>query len=84
MTLVLPYMNKDIAYYEQYYDSILIPACLSRIHPKGAITKRNRWMVEECDLLVCYVEHESGGAYAALQYARKMGKEIINLAEMRE
>ncbi len=81
MTLVLPYTNKDIAYYEQYYDSVLIPACMASIHPKGAITKRNQWMVEECDLLVCYVERESGGAYTALQYARKMGKEIINLAQ---
>lgn len=80
MILVLPYHGKDIEYYEQYYDSIMIPECVWRIHPKGAITNRNRWMVEECDLFICYVEHESEGAYNALKYARQLGKEIINLA----
>ncbi len=81
MTLVLPYVEKDIIYYEEYYDRIVIPDCVSGIHPKGAITRRNRWMVEECDLFVCYVERESGGAYTALKYARRLGKNIVNLAE---
>ena len=80
MTLVLPYHNKDIEYYYQYYDSVIIPECIEKTHPKGAITKRNRWMVEECDLFICYVTHENGGAYTALKYANKLGKDIINLA----
>ncbi len=80
MTLVLPYKQKDIEYYEAYYDSIWIPEPAERAHPKGAITKRNRWMVEQCDLLICFVEKEQGGAYTALQYAKKLKKQIINLA----
>ncbi|MBQ7314820.1 MAG: hypothetical protein IJW83_02290 [Clostridia bacterium] len=80
MTLVLPYVQKDIASYEQYYDSVLIPECIEKTHPKGAITKRNRWMVEVCDLCIGYVEHENGGAYTALKYAKKLGKKVINLA----
>lgn len=80
LTLVLPYSNKDIEYYEQYYDNIIIPKCVRIAFPKGAITKRNRWMVEESDLFICYVEHENGGAYNALKYAKKLGKKIINLA----
>ena len=77
---VLPYPEKDMEYYEKYYDSVMIPECIGRTYPKGAITKRNRWMVEQCDLFICYVEREEGGAYAAMKYAKKLDKEIINLA----
>ena len=64
---VLAYPQKDMEYYEKYYDSVIIPEIVFRTHPKRAITKRNRWMVERADLLVCYVERNRGGAYAALQ-----------------
>ena len=77
---VLPYTEKDIEYYEKYYDSVIIPDCVWKSHPKGSITKRNRWMVEQADLFICYVEREEGGAYTALKYAKKLQKQIINLA----
>ena len=79
---ILPYPEKDMGYYEEYYDNVMIPECIGRTCPKGAITKRNRWMVEQANLFVCYVEREIGGAYAALEYAKKLGKQIINLAEL--
>lgn len=71
---VLPYPEKDIEYYGEYYDNVIIPDCIEKTHPKGAITKRNRWMVEQADLFVCYVEREEGGAYAALKYAKNLTK----------
>ena len=80
MTLVLPYPDKDIEYYYDYYDSVMIPECIGKTHPKGAITKRNKWMVEEADLVICFIEREQGGAYSAYKYAQKQGIEIINLA----
>ena len=80
LVLVLPYGVRDIEYYEKYYDSIVIPECVEGAHPKGAITKRNRWMIQECDLLVCFVERDFGGAYEALKYARSLNKRIINIA----
>ena len=79
MTLILPYKVKDIEYYEKYYDDIIICENEEKIHPKEAITKRNRWMVENCDLLVCFVEHNNGGAYKAMKYAEKLERKIINL-----
>lgn len=81
MTLVLPYEHKDIEYYAQYYDSVFIPESLHGIHPKRAITERNKWMVNKCDLLICYVKHGYGGAHTALKYAKNEGKKIINLAD---
>ena len=78
---VLPYPEKDMCFYELYYDRVVIPERNIKIHPKGAIVKRNKWIVEMSDLFVCFVEREYGGAYEALKYARKLGKKIINLNE---
>lgn len=79
--LVLPYPKKDMEDFEKYYDRVDIPISA---HPKLAITKRNEWMVEQADLVICYIERESGGAYKAVQYAKKLDKEIINLADYEE
>lgn len=76
--LVLPYPKKDKEDFEKYYDRVDIPISA---HPKLAITKRNEWMAEQADLILCYIERESGGAYKAVQYAKKLGKEIINFSE---
>ncbi len=45
MTLVLPYQKSDMEFMKNSFDSILIPGELGNIHPKAAITARNRWMV---------------------------------------
>ena len=79
LILLQPYPMKDDIYYEQFYDEIEYPID-GKTHPKGAITKRNRWMIEQADLVICYIEREEGGAYTALKYAQKLEKEIINLA----
>lgn len=81
LDLVLPYTVSDIEYYEKYYDDVIIPERSSAAHRKNAITQRNRWMIERSDLIVCYVERENGGAYDALRYAERLGKQIINLAK---
>ena len=83
--LVEPYMreeiNRDRSYYESLYDGIIIPQELLGAHPKAAITKRNRWMCDQADCLIAYVERDFGGAYQTLKYAeRKGGIRIINLA----
>lgn len=80
LTLVLPYKDKNIEYYEEYYDCVIIPTCVEGVFPKGVITKRNKWLVEMCDLLICYVERDGGGAYTAMKRAEKLGKKIVNIA----
>jgi len=80
LVCVLPYDNKNVEYYAEYYDSVRIFEML-KFHPKRAITERNEKMIEMCDLLICYVEHKGGGAYRAMEYAHKLHKEIINLFE---
>jgi hypothetical protein len=82
MALILPYRNKDIEHYEKYYDTVFIPEVVESAHPKNAIILRNRFMVENCDLTVVYIEHKYGGAYKALQYAKRLGKQTINLEKI--
>ena len=80
LILLEPYPMKDDPYYGSFYDEIVCPVERST-HPKGAITKRNRWMIEHADLLVAYVEEgRDGGAYTALKYAERQGLKIINFA----
>ncbi len=79
ITLVLPYTVANIEYYEKYYDNIIIPEVLYGAHPKSIITLKNRWMVEQSDLVIAYVERNNGGAYTAMKYAQKLNKNIVNL-----
>ena len=79
LSLVIPYTVSDLEYYENYYDCIVLPECVHRSHPKAAITLKNRWMVECSDLVIVYVERDTGGAFAAMKYAQKLKKDIINL-----
>ena len=81
LTLVLPYPVADIFYYQDYYDSIHLPESVEGSHPKSAITKRNRWMVDRADLVIVDVEKSHGGAYNAMRYAEKMHTHVINMAD---
>ena len=82
ITLVLPYTVSNLEYYEKYYDNIIIPESVEGVHPKAAITLKNRWMIEQSDLLIIAVERKKGGAFSAMKYAEKQNKKIINLYDM--
>jgi hypothetical protein len=79
LILILPYNDKNIEYYEQYYDDVRIFE-MPKLHPKAAITKRNEWMVDHSNILVAFVISDTGGAAATLKYAERKGVEIINIA----
>lgn len=42
--------------------------------------KRNRYLVGNSSVCVCYLSRESGGTAYTVDYAEKQGTEIINLA----
>ena len=83
LVLVLPYPTADylnnVGYYKDYYDEIEIVDD-NDTHFKAAFQKRNRQMVDRSDLCVFYVDHNSGGAYHTMKYAKAQGKTIINIA----
>ena len=45
----------------------------------GCMYKRDRYLVENSDVLVCFLRRNSGGTYYTVNYARKMNKKIIEL-----
>ncbi len=85
LILVLPYMKAEYRDNEQsylsYYDEVEICSKSSNAHYKAAIQVRNRSMVDRSDLVVCCIQHNSGGAYKTVQYAFKQGKPVRNLSD---
>ena len=83
LTLVLPYetaeLRDNVEAFESYYDSIEICEASANQNFKYAIVARNRDMIDRSDMVVVYVENESGGAYQSLKYTEKSQKRIINL-----
>ena len=84
-TLILPYMKAEYRdnekEYLDYYDEVEVCAESSEAHPKFAIQDRDRIMIDRADLVVCCIQHKSGGAYRTIQYAEKQGKKVINLID---
>jgi len=76
--LVIPYLSFQ-AYPQKLFDGIIFPEELEGCHYKAAIPKRNRYLVDQSDLILCYVNHDWGGAAKTYGYARRLGKRIINL-----
>lgn len=62
------------------YDPSIYPDGLEFVPQRFAISHRNRWMVQQCDLVICYVERSFGGVYEACRQAQRRDVPILNLA----
>ena len=51
-------------------------------HPKFAIERRNRWMLENSQCCICYITHTWGGAYKFVCMAKRRGLTVINLGSI--
>ena len=85
LVLVLPYLTAEYENnhqsFHEYYDEIEICQDAAEGHYKAAIQVRNQEMVDRSDLIVCCIEHNSGGAFQTVEYAKKKNKEIVNLSD---
>lgn len=72
--LVKPYLDRKVE--ESKYDWTVYPG-LETVPRRYAISHRNRYMVEEANLVVAYVLHNWGGAAQTLEYAKQKQKSII-------
>ena len=79
--VVLAYMpsfkNEDD--YMDYSDTIY-PEGLEKCPPKFAIINRNKWMINQADYVVVYVDCIVGGAVKFKEMAERKGKIVINIA----
>lgn len=87
LILVTPYldrrekMRKTICVKEEF-DSIVYPE-LEKVPPRYAISHRNKWMVEQADIVISFVSHQYGGAYTTYLHAIRKGKKIYNLGVLK-
>lgn len=79
--VILAYMPGEKQEYE-FYDptETFLPEGIESAPKRFATSWRNKWMVRESQVVVCYITHSWGGAAQFVEYAEKQGKEIINLA----
>ena len=80
---VLPYVTAEYRDNEEsfrdYYDEIEVCEAAAGGHYKNAHQTRNRAMVDRSDLVVFCIQRGSGGAWQTMKYAKKQGKNYINL-----
>lgn len=75
----LPTKKQEDDYFSE--SETLYPEGIESVPKRYAISWRNRWMVKQSEIVICYVSHTCGGAAQFTEYARRQGKRIINLAE---
>ena len=59
----------------------LLPEGLESVHPRYAISWRNKWMIQEADVVVTYVTHSWGVAAQFAEMAKKQKKQVINIKD---
>lgn len=78
---VLAYMPKlsDVAADSRALDDTILPEDIEMAHPRYAIVNRNNWMIDHSDYVIAYITHPTGGAYQAVERAKKECKVIVGL-----
>ena len=72
------YQKNQLECKKYKYDCLIYPE-IEKVPYRFAIVARNRWIAENADVVICYINHSFGGAYNAVSYAKGRGKRIINL-----
>lgn len=81
--VVLAYLPVEKGEYTPYeYGETMLPEGIESIHPRYAISWRNKWMVNESDMVICHITHSWGGAAKYVDMTKKKGKRVINLRDL--
>ena len=88
LILVLPcvsqadkWRQEDASVYQEIMKQADKVVYTSQEYTRDCMFKRNRHLVDNSSVYVCYLEKASGGTAYIVEYARKRGLRIINLAE---
>ena len=73
------YQRNHLDYDKGRYDEIVYPP-IEHVPLKFAVSHRNKWMVEQADLLIAYVQRHRGGAYQTYLHAKRKKKQLFNIA----
>lgn len=77
-SVVLAYLPTEKNKYDDLTNTIY-PEGLETVPKRFAISWRNKWMIQQSDIVVTYVIHNFGGAAQFKKIAEKLSKYIINL-----
>ncbi|MDD5924073.1 MAG: SLOG family protein [Clostridia bacterium] len=88
LILVLPCRNQtrgwnkaDIAEYKRIKSKADKVVYTSEQYYTGCMQKRNRHLVDNSSLCICYLKEQTGGTAYTVHYAEKCGLKIINIAK---
>jgi len=79
-SVVLAYLPTKKSEYDDFTNTLL-PEGIETIPKRFAISYRNKWMIEQADVVVTYVTHSFGGAAQFKEMAERQGKTVIELSE---
>ena len=77
-SVILAYLPGKKNEYDDYTNTIL-PEGIETVHKRFAISYRNKWMVEQSDVVVTYVTHSFGGAAQFKELAERLDKTVFEL-----
>ena len=87
LILVLPcvtqskgWKNKDIEIYENIKNHADKIVYTSEDYTRGCMHKRNRHLVAHSSACICYLRNDIGGTAYTVEYAKKQGLKILNIA----
>lgn len=87
LILVLPCLTQargwpaeDVEEYERIKAQADKVVYTSREYAKGCMFKRNRHLVDNSSVCICYLTKKDGGTAYTVNYARERGLEIVNVA----
>ena len=87
LILVLPCLTQtrgwrpeDVAEYERIKAQADKVVYMAQQYTPGCMHRRNRHLVDHSGVCVCYLTKESGGTAYTVNYAKRHGVEIINIA----
>ncbi len=70
----LPIKNNNIT-------NTVLPDGIEIVPKRFAISYRNKWMIQQADVIVAYVTYSLGGAHQFTALAERKGKTILNLGK---
>lgn len=79
-SVVLAYLPTKKNEYDDFTNTIL-PEGIETVPKRFAISWRNKWMIQQSDIVVTYVTHNFGGAAQFKETAQRQGKTVIELSK---
>ena len=77
--VVLAYLPTKKSEYDDYTNTIL-PEGIETSPKRFAISYRNKWMIQQSDIVVTYVTHNFGGAAQFKEMAVKQNKSVVEVS----